>query len=631
MKKSLSLLLATLLLPMALGAQLLSPNRLADNQMLVGHYTTDDLATTGWGKPFLSGNNTIATDLTADELAMVQGSEIKAIRIGLYSTTPVTRVFVIPVYSNGSLGTMTEWECDFSSPGWNLVELETPYQINLPADAQLRVGFDYVQNGTKDAPISAVKVGDIYPTYHFRNGNWMNYGVNVSGNLSLQVIVEGDDFADYIIKARYLTILKTITVSGEDIPFKFETCNLGVGTVEPGACTYAVAIDGEVITYITNPETLTTAYTTISGTVSTTGLSAGEHTLTVSPISIYGEPIEDPIVLSGTFKNFENGFPRQMRLIEELTSHSCTYCPLGAGMLHELCHLRDDIALVAIHGNLSSADPFKTAQCDTIMSMMAGGTVSSPAVSYPTGAFDRMIGFDTEDPNALLAGLGFYEQYHQEAAQMYSDMLNEKPDVPAFGEVNINSTYDPETRKAVITVDGELAKGFDGIMGADCKLTVYITEDHLIAPQLNLGTWEQNYEHNNVFRLALGSARGVALKRNGDAYKNEFTVDIPTTWKADNLSVVAFISRPLRANAYNDLYVNNANKRKLGEFDEPTVVPGDINGDTDLDVADVTLLIDYILNGVPEGVDTAIVDLNGDNEIDVADVTRLISLILTGE
>lgn len=628
MKKTLSLLLAAMLLPMALGAQLLSPNRLADNQVLVGHYTTDDLATAGWGKPFLSGQNIIATDLSADELAMVQGNEIIAFRVGLYSTSPVTRVFAIPVYGDGTLGTETSWECNVSEAGWNLVELETPYPINLPADAQLRIGFDYYQSGIRDVPISAVQVGDIYPTYHFRNGNWMNYGVNVVGNLSLQVIVEGDNFSEYVIRARNLMILKSITVSGEDVPFKFETCNLGVGTVAAGGCTYAVAIDGEVVNYITNPETLTSIYTTISGSVNTAGISAGEHTITVSPVSVNGEPIENPIVLSGTFKNFDNGFPRQMRLIEELTSHSCTYCPLGAGMLHELCNLRGDIALVAIHGNLSSADPFKTAQCDTIMSMMAGGTVSLPAVSYPTGAFDRMIGFDTEDPNALLAGLGFYEQYHQEAAQMYSDMLNEKPDVPAFGEVNINSTYDEKTRKAVITVDGQLANGFDGIMGADCKLTVYITEDHLIAPQLNLGTWVQNYEHNNVFRQALGSAKGVNLKKTGDAYKNEFTITIPTSWNADNLSVVAFISRPLRANAYNDLYVNNANKRKLGEFDEPAVTPGDLNNDGEIDVADISLLISCVLSSNAEGLDMQLIDLDNDGLVDISDIVMLINNVL---
>jgi len=40
----------------------------------------------------------------------------------------------------------------------------------------------------------------------------------------------------------------------------------------------------------------------------------------------------------------------------------------------------------------------------------------------------------------------------------------------------------------------------------------------------------------------------------------------------------------------------------------------------------VTLLINYVLNSTP--VDNAIADLNGDNRIDVADVTTLIQLVL---
>lgn len=55
-------------------------------------------------------------------------------------------------------------------------------------------------------------------------------------------------------------------------------------------------------------------------------------------------------------------------------------------------------------------------------------------------------------------------------------------------------------------------------------------------------------------------------------------------------------------------------------------IHGDINGDTRVDVGDVTLLINYVLNSTP--VDNAIADLNGDNRIDVADVTTLIQLVL---
>lgn len=54
---------------------------------------------------------------------------------------------------------------------------------------------------------------------------------------------------------------------------------------------------------------------------------------------------------------------------------------------------------------------------------------------------------------------------------------------------------------------------------------------------------------------------------------------------------------------------------------------GDINGDGLVNVADVTLLIDIVLNS-NGGYDLAIVDLNSDSVVNVADVTALINLVL---
>ncbi len=54
---------------------------------------------------------------------------------------------------------------------------------------------------------------------------------------------------------------------------------------------------------------------------------------------------------------------------------------------------------------------------------------------------------------------------------------------------------------------------------------------------------------------------------------------------------------------------------------------GDVNGDGDINIADVTALINAILN--PNAVVLGNPDVNGDNEVNIADVTRLINIILT--
>ena len=57
------------------------------------------------------------------------------------------------------------------------------------------------------------------------------------------------------------------------------------------------------------------------------------------------------------------------------------------------------------------------------------------------------------------------------------------------------------------------------------------------------------------------------------------------------------------------------------------VLLGDVNGDSEVNVTDITTLISYIL-GNTEGVNSAVVDINNDGEVNVTDVTTLISMIL---
>ena len=210
----------------------------------------------------------------------------------------------------------------------------------------------------------------------------------------------------------------------------------------------------------------------------------------------------------------------------------------------------------------------------------------------------------------------------------FFDYLDAKE--PSWASVNVNSRFDAETRDAVITIDGKLASHYEDFMGSDSKLTVYITEDNLVAPQINQGNIENNYVHNGVLRTALVSVKGVALNKDGDTYKNEFTYTIPENWNADKLNIVAFISRPLRPNSIRDLYVTNANKRKLGEFDEPAFVIGDVDGDGEVTIADVARLVDYLLTDGSTSGNPEAADCDSDGIVTISDVALLIDYLLKG-
>lgn len=583
MKKTLLLLLAMVVLPMTMGAQimnapqakgllhrsmsgltynnsgrLMAPAKadLAENQKIMGHYDTDDLTTDGLGITGLPGTIPIATILEPDELAMFLGGKIVKFRVGLAAATPVTRVFVAPVDERGTIGTMTEWTASVRSAGWNEITLDTPYQLDMDETTALMIGFDYAQTSS-NYPISAVEVGEIYPSYIYYQNSWQNVGLDSYGNLSLQCVVEKDDYPDYMLRVANLKANNFVKM-GQDLEYNFKAKNGGMKTIEAGAVNFEVKIDGVLVETITNAEALSSDFVDVAGAVTTEGLVSGSHELSVTPVSMNGETIENPTTLTTTFKIFTNVFPRQKHIVEQFTSTYCTWCPLGSAMLAKLTDMRDDVIKVGIHGNMNGTDPFKIAQCDTIMSYMG-------ANSYPSAAFDRMVGW--EDDATLVNGIGYYEEYSQQVAEQLSSFFDYVSEIaPSFATIKIKSDINKETREAQITVSGDITSDFDDMMGTDAKLTVYLTEDSLIARQLNQGTWVAKYEHEGVFRQALGSVFGVNLNKDGETYSNVFTYTIPEAWNMDKMNIIAFIGCPLTNGAdgdYSDMYINNAEFAKL--------------------------------------------------------------------
>ena len=581
MKKFLLFSLAAMLLPVAMTAQSLRTTTLTGvlqregvmktfdnrhkapaqidlepNQKILGHYDTDAVETGGYlGLTGFAGVNPIAIELTPEELAIFQGGKIVAFRVGLSVSTPVTRVFVAPSTEAG-LGEFTEWTCSASNEGWNLIPIDPPYEINLDENTSLMVGFDYKQTSS-NYPLSYVEEGDayypsfVYLTYQGQTG-WFNVGTEDYGNLSLQCIVESDNYPAYDLKIAKLTASKFAKV-GDMLDYSFMIKNQGTETVDAGTVTFNVTLDGVQVDSYTNPAAFSTKLVPVEGSISTEGLEPGNHKMAVTLVSFNGEALENPQTLEYEFKIFTSIFPRQKHLLEQFTSNSCTYCPLGTSMIEVLQGMRDDIARVAIHGNMSSTDPTNTKQCDTIFNYVGCG-------GWPYGCFDRTTGW--EDDATIANGLGYNTTYHQQVATalgaFYDDITN---NMPTFASINLNSEINPLTREATVTVSGEVTPDFDVMMGEDAKLTVYITEDSIIYRQLNNGKWTSKYRHDGVLRQALGSVFGVALnKEEGGTYRNDFSLNIPAGWNIEKLNVIAFISRPLmngKNKVYTDMYVNN--------------------------------------------------------------------------
>ena len=63
--------------------------------------------------------------------------------------------------------------------------------------------------------------------------------------------------------------------------------------------------------------------------------------------------------------------------------------------------------------------------------------------------------------------------------------------------------------------------------------------------------------------------------------------------------------------------------------EEPTTVRGDVDMDGEISIADVTALVDYLLNGDAMDISPANADTDQDNKLGISDVTELVDFLLT--
>ena len=79
------------------------------------------------------------------------------------------------------------------------------------------------------------------------------------------------------------------------------------------------------------------------------------------------------------------------------------------------------------------------------------------------------------------------------------------------------------------------------------------------------------------------------------------------------------------------VYANG--NRVYGEnvvISKPTALRGDVDGDGEVAIADVSKLIDYLLSGNSSGVNLQAADCDNDGEVSISDVSKLIDYLLTG-
>ena len=600
---------------------------LGPNQLYMGSYFTDELGTAGLGMASLDEVVKIATVLTMDKIQKFDGGAVKNIRFGLYRPVTDAKVYLWPVTNLNPLTLgepLIEQEVPNTASGWNDVEITDPCTLNLNGLMGLMLGYQYHQladAGDDSFPILTVMAGnEICPSFIYgylgtQNLGWHDVGVGNYGNLCIQAVVESENFVDYDMQIKDLFIGDYAKVS-DGIDFTLTMSNFGIKTLED--YTINALVDGQVVDYFESPIALTPTEVTISATCPLEGLdlSVGKHTFGLQIASIDGEPVENGTLLTAQFTAYYEAFPRQKNLVEQFTSQYCTYCPRGEKFIEAVAERCGNLAWVAIHGNMNGVDEFHNTRCDQIMSYL------NVSESFPQATFNR---FDYEKAGAFAFGIGF----DPSQIPIYADYLNEAYIdhnwTPVVASIDLSGTYDKQTRELKLRVSGQTTSELKTLFGSAVGVTVYLTEDSLVAKQLNDGTWIYDFVHDHVMRDILGTISGMTLKMVDETlnYANDYTTTLSEDWNSDNMNIVVLVNRK---GSGTKKEVFNCETIAIKDLPAPSeALPGDINGDGVVDIADVNAVINMMLGKV-EAVPAA--DLNNDGSVDISDVNAVINLML---
>ena len=590
---------------------------LGPNQLYMGPYTSDAIADYGLGLASYPGVTKMGIVLPLDMVQPFVGGQMKAIRVGLCAAIDSGKVFVYPVtkLSPLTLGEpIVEVKMERTQAGWNTVNIPEPITISDEGIAGLMLGYQYLQIAGSTSPcypVSVVEEGTILDSYTncaVTGNKWQDIGLSDYGNLSIQAIVENENFPAYNLVMTNLASTAFAKIS-DGLRFQVSLANVGIKTLEN--YTIDMLVDGQLMSTIDSPAELTPDAQTFTGICPLDGLDMGSHTFTLKVGTVAGEAVEEPAELSTEFKAYTESFPRQKQLVEQFTAQGCTHCPKGVFVLETLKEMRGgDMEWVAIHNNFNGTDVF-TISAGTSLASYLGCT------AFPTGAFNR---FDAENTGELPQSLGYYPQYAQMAAEMFNELYFEGNPTPSMFSIDLTAAYDTTTRALNVKVAGNAAEGYDQIIGSNLGLTVYLTEDSLVARQLSDGTWITNYTHNHVLRSVLSNYQGDAFTVTDGTYAKEYTTTLSDAWNPKNMRVIAFISLKGAGTAKE---VINCEGIAI-PIPEPGGVYGDVDGNGIVDITDMNIIINVIL-GLEEN---PAADVDGNGITDITDMNIVINAIL---
>lgn len=210
-------------------------------------------------------------------------------------------------------------------------------------------------------------------------------------------------------------------------------------------------------------------------------------------------------------------------LIEDFTGQRCVNCPKAADKIKELqqTYGEDNIIAVGIYGGDFGYTPVSQGHTPLSLTTEDGNSYYTTwgVKAQPSGMVDRYGG--------VLTNLAYWTAYVNGTIKMEPTVM-----------ITPMTEYNATTRNLKVDVD---VAGLKTLSGA--KLQVWLVEDGIVDMQyMPNGSVNHEYVHNHVFRASVSAVDGdpidVVDKKD---VKKTYSINIKDEWKAENMSVVAFV------------------------------------------------------------------------------------------
>ena len=337
--------------------------------------------------------------------------------------------------------------------------------------------------------------------------------------------------------------------------------NMGSTALAAFDVTYSVNGGDEQTLNVTGIDVAPFTNYTYTFPVQMTDLGVALITITVSNPNNDTDPdVSDNSTSCITTVYDPNSTTQRTTVLEHFTTARCVNCPSGHERLEAAISGREDRVIWIAHHVGYYTDGMTINESNQMLRFFNdGGSTYAPA-----SMLDRDNGNATdEDPGPV-----FFPDSD------ISNVITNALEAPSFVNVNISDVnYNAQTRQLSLTVSGS----FVGDMAFDSpRLSVYLMQDHIMAAQTGATGL---YDHKHVIRACItdvwGDATAITNTTAGSTFSKTYTYTLPTSMRADNAWVAAFVS-----NYSND--VNNcriANGAKTGyllQGTDPTTGIGDV-------------------------------------------------------